>query len=70
MPWAYEQLKEARTLNERTADDIGANEDLFEEFGIPLSGVLAVDERILEQLRAVQQDDESQQQAEARRFSR
>lgn len=62
-------LAETRLSNKCRSDAIACNEELFERFGVPLSGILAVDEHILEQLDAMIDSETEQQHTEASPFS-
>ena len=54
-----------RKMNYDRSIAIARNEKLFEEFGIPLSGILAVDERTLSHMRAAKEEEARRQVAEA-----
>lgn len=60
-----ESLNAERNMNYYRSIEIASNEELFEEFGIPLSGSLAVDERTLSHMRAAKEEESRRQIAEA-----
>ena len=59
-------LYEERKGNYDRSIEIASNENLFEEFGIPLSGILDLDGRTLSQMLAAKEEEARRQSAEAR----